>query len=164
MLAEAAGLEIENGIVVDACFRTSAPDVYAAGDCCSFPYRGKRVRLESWRAAQDQGSHVAHAMLGKQEPYGKVPWFWSDQYDLSLQVAGLPEAGRDCVRRDLGEDAFILFELGDHGALAAAAGIGRGNVVAKDIRLAEMMIERGIAPDATRLADPSISLKALLKG
>jgi 3-phenylpropionate/trans-cinnamate dioxygenase ferredoxin reductase component len=163
-LAEAAGLMVENGIVVDECFRTSALDVYAAGDCCAFPYRGKRVRLESWRAAQDQGNHVARAMLGNDDPYAKIPWFWSDQYDLCMQVTGLPEAGREAVRRDVGEGAFVLFEFGERGILVAAAGIGRGNAVAKDIRLAEMMIERGIAPDPPRLADPSVNLKALLKG
>ncbi len=84
--------------------------------------------------------------------------------DLCLQVTGLPEAGRDCLRRHVGEDAFILFELDEQGTLVAAAGIGRGNAVAKDIRLAEMMIERGIAPDPRRLVDPSVNLKALLKG
>lgn len=163
-LAEAVGLAVGNGIVVDGCLRTSAPEVYAAGDCCSFPYLASQVRLESWRAAQDQANHVAGAMLGKNDPYAKVPWFWSDQYDLTLQVAGLPEAGRASVRRDVGDDAFILFETGADGGLVAAAGIGRGNAVARDIRLAEMMIERGIAPDMARLADPSVNLKALLKG
>jgi 3-phenylpropionate/trans-cinnamate dioxygenase ferredoxin reductase subunit len=163
-LAEPAGLTAENGIVVDACFRTSAPEVFAAGDCCAFPYRGRQVRLESWRAAQDHGNHVARAMLGDATPYGKVPWFWSDQYDLTLQVAGLPEAGRETVRRDLDEGAFILFQTGGDGTLVSAAGIGRGNAVAKDIRLAEMMMERGVAPDADRLADPSVNLKALLRG
>jgi 3-phenylpropionate/trans-cinnamate dioxygenase ferredoxin reductase subunit len=163
-LAEAAGLAVENGIVVDAHFRAAAPDVFAAGDCCAFPYRGNHVRLESWRAAQDHGNHVARAMLGDDTPYEKVPWFWSDQYDLTLQVAGLPEAVRETIRRDLGDDAFILFQTGEDGTLVSAAGIGRGNAVAKDIRLAEMMMERGVAPDADRLADPSVNLKALLKG
>jgi len=163
-VAEKAGLAIENGIVVDQTFRTSLPDIFAAGDCCSFPYRNRRVRLESWRAAQDHGNHVARAMMGETEPYSKVPWFWSDQYDLTLQVAGLAEAGKLTIRRDIAPDAFIIFQTGDGGELVAASGIGVGNAVAKDIRLAEMMIERGIAPDPEKLADPSINLKTLLKG
>ncbi|HET7411787.1 MAG TPA: FAD-dependent oxidoreductase, partial [Pararhizobium sp.] len=110
-LAGAAGLAVGNGIIVDEAFRTSDPRIFAAGDCCAFPYRSRRVRLESWRAAQDHGNHVARAMLGLADPYGKVPWFWSDQYDLTLQVAGLPESGAESVRRDLGPGAFILFQI-----------------------------------------------------
>lgn len=162
-LAAAAGLAVENGIVVDGSFRTSDPHVFATGDCCAFPYRGRHVRLESWRAAQDHAVHAARAMLGDATPYAKVPWFWSDQYDLTLQVAGLPEAGRAGTRRDLA-DGFILFERDADGVLSAAAGIGTGNAVAKDIRLAEMIIERGIRPDPAALADASVNLKSLLKG
>ena len=93
-LAEEAGLAIENGIAVDRCLRTSDPDIYAAGDCCSFPldiYGGRRVRLESWRNAQDQGTLAAKNMLGADEPISAVPWFWSDQHDLTLQIAGLAD-------------------------------------------------------------------------
>ena len=163
-LAEHAGAEISNGIVVDGAFRTSLPDVYAAGDCCSFPYRGRSIRLESWRSAQDQALHAARAMLGDGAAYARVPWFWSDQYDLGLQVTGIFEAGGSMHRRDLGESAFVVFQTDDAGKLVASAGIGPGNAVAKDIRLAEMMIERGIAPDPAKLADPSVNLKALLRG
>ena len=164
VVAEGAGATIANGIVVDHSFRTSVPDIFAAGDCCAFPYRGKHVRLESWRAAQDHANHAARAMLGAEDAYAKVPWFWSDQYDLTLQVAGLPDPNAQTHRRDLGDDAFILFQTGTDGQLTAAAGIGRGNAVAKDIRLAEMMIERGISPDPARLMDPSVNLKTLLRG
>ncbi|MGN6550007.1 MAG: NAD(P)/FAD-dependent oxidoreductase [Pararhizobium sp.] len=163
-LAEAAGLRVENGIVVDKTFRTSDPNIFAAGDCAAFPYRGRHVRLESWRAAQDHGSHVAGAMLGQAGPYGRMPWFWSDQYDLCLQVAGLPEPGGRTARRDLGSGAFVVFQIADDGSLVCASGIGCGNAVARDIRLAEMMMERGIRLDPALLADPSVNLKALLKG
>lgn len=163
-LAEAAGLSVANGIVVDSSFRTSDPEIYAAGDCCSFPYQGRPVRLESWRAAQHHGHHAARAMLGDAAAYAKIPWFWSDQYDLTLQVAGLPEADRACIRRDVGEAAFILFQADDTGRLIAASGIGEGNAVARDIRLAEMLIERGVVCDPARLADPAFNLKAALKG
>ena len=162
-LAEAAGLQVENGIAVDGSFRTSASDVFAAGDCCSFPWRGHRVRLESWRAAQDQGEHVARAMLGDVEDYARVPWFWSDQFDFSLQVAGLFDSARESYRRDLDNAAFLLFQRNADGRLEAAAGVGTGNAVAKHIRLAERLIEREakIEPDA--LSDPSVDLKRLLK-
>ena len=163
-LAEAAGLDVENGIVPSmGSFRTSAPDVFAAGDCCSFPWRGQRLRLESWRAAQDQGEHAAIAMLGEAGGYAKVPWFWSDQFDLSLQVAGLFDTERAVHRRDLDGGAFLLFQRDAAGTLQAAAGVGPGNAVAKHIRLAERLIEREATIEPGDLADPSVDLKRLLK-
>ncbi|PZO82555.1 MAG: ferredoxin reductase [Mesorhizobium amorphae] len=164
-LAAEAGLAVENGIAVDASLRTSDPDIFAAGDCCSFPsahYDNRRVRLEAWRNAQEQGSLAAKNMLGGDGAHEAVPWFWSDQYELGLQIAGLADAGATTVRRDLGEDAFILFHLDEAGRLIAASGIGPGNAVAKDIRLAEMLIARGAKPDPARLAAPETKLKALL--
>ncbi len=107
-LAQQAGFSVENGIEVDESFCTSAPDIYAAGDCCNFPWRGKRLRLESWRAAQDHAEHVAAAMLGARAAYDKVPWFWSDQYDQSLQVAGLFECSKPTHERDLGPPELVL--------------------------------------------------------
>jgi 3-phenylpropionate/trans-cinnamate dioxygenase ferredoxin reductase subunit len=164
-LAQKAGLAIENGIAVDAQLRTSDPNIYAAGDCCSFPlavYGGRRVRLECWRNALDQGALAARNMLGAGENASAVPWFWSDQYDLTLQIAGLPDEGTQAVRRDISEDAFILFHLAGDGRLVAASGIARGNVVAKDIRLAEMLIARGARPDPAALAQAVVKLKSLL--
>jgi 3-phenylpropionate/trans-cinnamate dioxygenase ferredoxin reductase subunit len=164
-LAQNAGLAIENGIAVDHRLRSSDPDIFAAGDCCSFPlaiYGGRRVRLECWRNAQDQGALAARNMLGAEESVTAVPWFWSDQYDLTLQISGLPDEGRRIVRRDLSADAFILFHLMDDGRLVAASGIAHGNAVAKDIRLAEMLIAKGAKPDPAALAQPQFKLKSLL--
>ena len=92
--AAKAGLEIENGIKVDRLCRTSAPNVYAAGDCVSFPSDryGRSIRLESVQNAIDQGKAAAHAMLGEAVSYDPVPWFWSDQYNVKLQIAGLSES------------------------------------------------------------------------
>ena len=166
-LAEAAGLTLENGIAVDDELRTSDPDIFAAGDCVSFPlavYGGRRVRLESWRSAQDHGALAAANMLGKGEKLTAVPWFWSDQHDLSLQIAGLQDEADQSVRRDLGNGAFITFHLKNDGRLVAASGIGVGNAVARDIRLAEMLIGKMAKPPLDGLADPAVSLKALLKG
>ncbi len=166
-LAEKSGLLIENGIAVDDRLRTSDPDIYAAGDCVSFPltvYGGRRVRLESWRSAQDQGALAAANMLGKGEQLATVPWFWSDQYDLTLQIAGLQDEGVSTVRRDLSDTAFILFHIAADGRLVAASGIGLGNAVAKDIRLAEMIIGKGLKPAPAELADPTVNMKRLLAG
>jgi len=164
-LAEAAGLEIANGIAVDQHLCTSDPSIYAAGDCASFPvavYGGRRVRLESWRNTHDQAKVAASNMKGGEAIIDAVPWFWSDQYELGLQVAGLADEGTSTVRRDAGDGAFILFSLADDGRLVAASGIGPGNSVARDIRIAEMLIARRAHPDPAQLAAPETKLKALL--
>ena len=96
-----AGLSIEGGIVVDALGRTSAPDVFAAGDVAAFfhPLFARRLRLEAWRHAQNHGIAVGKAMCGETAPYDDIPWFWTDQHGVNLQVAGLPaEAARTIVR------------------------------------------------------------------
>ena len=164
-LAETAGLALNNGISVDARLRTSDPDIFAAGDCCSFPlavYGDRRVRLEAWRSAQEHGALAARNMLGAEETHASVPWFWSDQYGLTLQIAGLPDEGERTVRRDLGGGAFILFHLKDDGRLVAASGIGPDNAVARDIRLAEMLIGKMASPDPAALASSAVKLKSLL--
>ncbi len=163
-LAASAGIETGDGIVVDSRFATSAQDVFAAGDCCCYPhplYDGRQLRLESWRAAQEHGTAAARAMLGAAEPYAGVPWFWSDQHDLSLQVAGLADAAAGEVVRVRPDGVEIWFGLDANGRLVAAAGVGPGNAVARDIRLAEMLIARRAAPDPMMLADPAVALKSL---
>jgi 3-phenylpropionate/trans-cinnamate dioxygenase ferredoxin reductase subunit len=165
-LAAAAGLTIDNGIAVDNQLRTSDPDIYAAGDCCSFPldiYGRRRVRLESWRNAHDQGNLAARNMMGAGEIISALPWFWSTQYDLTLQIAGLPDEGEISVRRELGNGAFILFHIASDGRLVAASGIGHGTTVAKDIRLAEMLVARSAVINASALANPKFRLKSLLQ-
>lgn len=161
-LAEAAGLAVENGIVVNDRLGTSDPAIFAAGDCASFehPGYGRRIRLESWRSAQEQGALAARNMTGADEAVSAVPWFWSDQYDLTLQIAGLADGATTTVRRPVG-DGFVLFHLAPDGRLLAASGIGPGNSIAKDVRLAEMMIARGVSPDPQALATVP-NLKKLL--
>lgn len=164
-LAEAAGLAIDNGIAVDETLCTSDPDIFAAGDCCSYPlghYDSRRIRLEAWRNAQDQGTLVAANLLGAAETIASVPWFWSDQYDLTLQIAGLADGAVMTVQRDLGDGAFILFHLDASGRLISASGIGTGNAIARDIRLAEMLIAAGKRPDPQALGSIDTKLKALL--
>jgi 3-phenylpropionate/trans-cinnamate dioxygenase ferredoxin reductase component len=164
-LAASAGLTIDNGIAVNAFFQTSDPMIYAAGDCCSFPhalYDNKRVRLENWRAAQQQGDHVARAMLGDEIPFTSIPWFWSDQFDLGIQIAGLTLDADRSISRKNEDGSLILFHLAKDGRLLSAGGIGKGNMVARDIRIAEMLIQKGVCPNETALANPAIKLKTLL--
>lgn len=165
-LAADCGLTVANGIQVDGRLQTSDPAIFAAGDCCSFPhplYGGRHIRLEAWRNAQDQGLHAAAAMLGADEPYAAVPWFWSDQYDLTLQVAGLLDGAASTVVREPGDGATLYFHLAEDGRLLAASGIGPEGSVAKDIRLAEMLIARQARPLPEALADPGVKLKQLLR-
>jgi len=165
-LAEACGLEIENGIRVDARLHTNDPDIFAAGDCCSFPhplYGDRRIRLEAWRNAQDQGAHAARAMLGAEESYAAVPSFWSDQHDLTLRIAGLPDTGATTVTRELGDGVRLHFHLGADGRLMAASAIGPNSAIAREIRLAEMLIARHARPAARELSDPAVRLKELLR-
>jgi 3-phenylpropionate/trans-cinnamate dioxygenase ferredoxin reductase subunit len=165
-LARRAGLAVENGVRADSRLTTSDPDVFAAGDCCSFPhplYDDRRIRLESWRSAQEQGTVAARNMLGADEPFAAVPWFWSDQHDLTVQVAGLTDAATEEVVRTRADGVELWFGLGPDGRLVGAAAVGTGNAVAKDIRLAEMLVARRCVPDPTVLADPAENLKTLLK-
>jgi 3-phenylpropionate/trans-cinnamate dioxygenase ferredoxin reductase subunit len=163
-LAAAAGLVLDNGVAVEATLRTSDPAIYAAGDCCSFPsplYDGRRLRLEAWRNAQGQGTLAARNMLGAGLAYDAVPWFWSDQYTQTLQVAGLPDMAATSVRREVGNGALLFFHLDADGRLVAASGVGT-LALSKDIRVAEMLIARGARPDPVALAAPETRLRSLL--
>ncbi|WP_077963295.1 NAD(P)/FAD-dependent oxidoreductase [Ensifer adhaerens] len=161
-LAEAAGLAVGNGILTDPYLRTSDPNIYASGDCAAVAQPGGgHMRFESWRNARAQAEVAARNMAGGKEAFAAIPWFWTDQYDLGLQVAGLPHPDHQSVTRQLegGELEFYL----DGGRLVAAAGLGLGNGIAKDIKLSEMLIAAGVSPDPGALADASVNLKALLK-
>ncbi|KPA21080.1 Rhodocoxin reductase [Shimia sp. SK013] len=158
-LAEAAGLEIDNGIKTDAQGRTSDPDVWAAGDCASFPYRGTRIRLESVPNAIDQAEVVAENIMGAGKEYVAKPWFWSDQYDVKLQIAGLNTGYDHVVRRD-GEGGSVSFwyYLGD--ALLAVDAMN----APRDYMVGKRLIESGKSPDAAAISNPDTDLKALMRG
>ncbi len=115
-LAEAAGLAVENGVVVDDQLLTSDPAISALGDCCAFPEptTGAMARLESVQAATDHARTIAKRLLGAPEPYRAVPWFWSDQRDLKLQIAGLTAGADDWVVREQegGKLAVLCFKAG----------------------------------------------------
>ncbi|WIW50271.1 FAD-dependent oxidoreductase (plasmid) [Bradyrhizobium sp. 62B] len=163
-LARTAGLAINNGIALDELLATSDPDIFGAGDCCSFPHRlyNERIRLEAWRSAQQQGAAAAANMLGANSPYEKIPWFWSDQYDQTLQVVGLHREQDIAVVRDLGPNGLVIFYLANDGRIVAACGFGSLPAIAREIRFAEMMIDRGLAPNVEALSTPATNLKSLL--
>jgi 3-phenylpropionate/trans-cinnamate dioxygenase ferredoxin reductase component len=166
-LAEAAGLAIDNGIACNAELQTSDVDIYAAGDCCSFihhKFGNRRIRLEAWRNAQDQGMIAAENMVGRSRKAEGIPWFWSDQYDLSLQVTGFADMGKTRIERRTSENTVVEFFLSEDGTLMGASGIGVGNSIGRDIKLAEMLIAKGAKPDPASLADTGFQLKAMLRG
>jgi 3-phenylpropionate/trans-cinnamate dioxygenase ferredoxin reductase subunit len=161
-LAESAGLAVNDGVVVDDRLATIDPFIYAAGDVCCFPQPllGKHIRLECWKGAEDQGRAAAKNMLGQDYRYADVPWFWSDQYELSIQMTGLPSAGSDIVVRELPQ-ALLLFHLMRDGTLVGASGIGSATI-GRDIRIAQMLIERKAKLACEQLSNPFFKLKALL--
>ncbi|WP_170419900.1 NAD(P)/FAD-dependent oxidoreductase [Ruegeria arenilitoris] len=157
-LAEQAGIEIENGIKTDAQGRTSSADIWAAGDCASFPYKGQRIRLESVPNAIDQAEVVAQNMLGAGKDYVATPWFWSDQYDVKLQIAGLNTGYEHVVTRP-GEGATTSFWYyqGDQLLAVDAMNDPRAYMVGK------RLIGAGKTADPAVVADPAADLKPLLK-
>lgn len=158
-LAEAAGIECVNGIAVDKQCRTSAPGVYAAGDCTSFVRGNQRIRLESVQNAVDQGDIVAKVLAGKDEQYDSVPWFWSDQYDCSLQIAGLNQGYKQTVVRGNSDDeSFSIWYFADHQLLAVDA-INDS----KTYMIARKLIEKKISPNKDAVSDLSVNLKKLLR-
>jgi 3-phenylpropionate/trans-cinnamate dioxygenase ferredoxin reductase subunit len=156
-VAEAAGIAIDNGIAVDSHGSTSAPHVWAAGDCTSFPYRGGRIRLESVPNAIDQAEVVAENLMGADKEYQAKPWFWSDQYDVKLQIAGL-NAGYDRVvtRGAAPGPVSFWYYQGDTLLAVDAANDPRGYMVGK------RLIEAGKSPDPALVADSETDLKTLL--
>ena len=160
-LAEAAGLTVEDGIRVDACGRTSDPDIFAAGDVTRHdnPLLGRAIRVESWQVALNQAAAVAAAMLGASEPYAELPWLWSDQYDCNIQALGLFEASLETVLRGDPAGAFTLLGLDAEGRIAAAITVNNGRDMAV---LRRLVATRAILPKEA-LADPGRKLSDLLK-
>ena len=156
-LAAAAGLAADDGILVDEFCRTSDPAIVAAGDCARFPWRGGRVRLESVQNAQDQGAAAARTLAGAPEAYRPIPWFWSDQYDAKLQIAGL-NTGYDATatrpgRRD--GALSVWYYRGD--ALLAVDSMND----AASHAAARRLLARGTSPPRAHVADPALDLKTL---
>jgi 3-phenylpropionate/trans-cinnamate dioxygenase ferredoxin reductase subunit len=157
-LAAEAGLKVENGITVDQNARTSDPSIYAIGDCCNLPCTHAPtgwVRLESVQNAIDQAKHAAAAICGKPKPYNEVPWFWSDQYDLKLQIAGLATPqDQIVVRGDPAQRSFAAFHLRD-GAIVAVEAVNAAPEYMMGRRL--IAARARVAPE--RLADKAVPMK-----
>ena len=164
-LAAEAGLGCDDGVSAGPDCLTDAHGIAVIGDAASaFNVRyGRRIRLESWQNAEQQAEIAAAALLGEASRWDSVPWLWSDQYDWNLQVSGFPNLGDRFVSRGRLEDGrLMVFALRD-GLLVGAAALGRGLVAAKDLRVAQMLIEREARPLPARLSDESVNLKRLLK-
>ncbi|MEE8516044.1 MAG: FAD-dependent oxidoreductase [Alphaproteobacteria bacterium] len=158
-LAAAAGIATDNGITVDQYGETSAPGIYAAGDAANHPnpILGHRLRLESWQNAQNQAIAVARNMCGEQEPFAEVPWFWSDQYDVNLQIAGAPSSWDRLVTRGApASGKFMVFYMaGDRVVAANAFNLGR------DMRFAKKLIESARAVSDADLMNEDMKLRDL---
>ena len=157
-IAEEAGIHCNNGIVVDDHCRTSDPDIYAAGDCTNHPnpLMNKRLRLESVPNAMDQARVSTANMLGDDKVYAAIPWFWSDQYELKLQMVGFSADGDSQVLRgDMDTHQFAIFYLKE-GKVVAADAVNSP----KEFMLCKQMI--GKSADPAQLANPETDLKSLL--
>jgi 3-phenylpropionate/trans-cinnamate dioxygenase ferredoxin reductase component len=154
-LAEQAGLAIDNGITVDEFCRTSDPAILAAGDCCSFPYRGRRIRLESVQNANDQAAVAAHTVAGKAAAYAAMPWFWSDQYDTKLQIAGLNQGYDDAIARPgkTERSLSVWYYQGDRLLAVDAINDAAAYVTAKKL------LERGANVAKAAVRDPAAQFK-----
>ncbi|HYK27058.1 MAG TPA: FAD-dependent oxidoreductase [Streptosporangiaceae bacterium] len=162
-LAEQAGLEIENGIKVDASLRTSDPDIYAAGDVANayHPLLGKHIRVEHWANALNQPQTAAKAMIGQEAIYDRVPYFFTDQYDLGMEYSGYVEPGgydEVVFRGDVPGREFVAFWLGDGGRVLAGMNVNVWDV--NDAIQAHVRSQEAVDPAALR--DPDKPLDSLI--
>ncbi|GCE44252.1 Ferredoxin reductase [Rhodococcus wratislaviensis] len=158
-LAEGAGIGVCDGILVDEYCRTSNPNVFAAGDVANHPndILGHRVRLEHWQNAQNQAAAAACSMLGIERKFREVPWFWSDQYDVSIQMSGYPSPTDSVLYRgDPTSRSFSAFFLRD-GILRSTFGVNRS----RDVKRTMQFIESQVALDAEELSDESVDLRKI---
>lgn len=162
-LAIDAGLEVDGGIVTDASLRTRDPLIFAAGDVVALRWPdGTILRQETWKNAEVQGTLAARTMLGADARQDAMAWFWSDQYDLSLQVAGSPEHAVAVVERPLGPTMRLLFHLDGQGRLVAATGVG-GAGFGREMTIARRLVERGTTASPAQLAAADVPLKSLIR-
>lgn len=157
-LAREAGLAEENGILVDEYCQTSDPAIYAAGDVTAFPHPlfGRVLRLETWRHAQNHAIAAAKAMCGDATPYDDMPWFWTDQLGVNLQVAGLPADAATTILRS-GKD-FAAVHLDADGVVMGATAANNP----REIRAAMALIKARVQADPEKLADPAVGLQSLV--
>ena len=162
-LAEAAGLRVDNGVRTNRLLQTDDSRIFACGDVCRYQSQlfGRELRLENWRNAEDQADAVARNMLGQEKIFDEVPWFWSNQYDFTLQVAGLPALGEITVAQMLGSSHLFLSVDAD-GLLRGASGLGPVREVAAPIRKLKGAIAAGHAIDHASFTNSAATLKAMI--
>ena len=134
-LAKGAGLRVADGIITELLLQTNDANIFACGDVCRYESRlfGRHLRMENWRNAEDQADAAARNMLGQQKSFDAVPWFWSNQYDLTLQLAGLPALGRLTVVPEVGASRLHL-SVGSDGRLSGVSRLGSVRDIAAPIR------------------------------
>jgi 3-phenylpropionate/trans-cinnamate dioxygenase ferredoxin reductase subunit len=166
-LASSAGLATDDGVVVDEYFQTSEQSIFAAGDVARVYHcaQQRHVRIEQWEPAQGQGRHAAMSMAGDGEPYRAVPWMWSDQHDVHIQMAGFDFAEADHVvrRGNIDESEGLSLFAVRGGRVVAACGVSIGMGVARTVRPAQRLIEREIGVDPEQLSDPRLDLRRLIR-
>lgn len=166
-LAEDAGLDVDNGIVVDAAFRTSSPQIFAAGDVARVfnTTADRHLRIEQWEPAREQGRQAAASMLGAEICYREIPWMWSDQFDVHVRATGLDDGDVEVVRgTDLSHRGGICYFGLRDGRLVRASGASIGTSVARLIRAAHILIEHQVDVADDVLADPGVDLHRLARG
>ena len=159
-LAMAAGLAVDNGIVVDEHLQTSQHGIYAIGDCAAFPSAGgNRLRIESVQNATDHARTVATSIVGKPQPFNKVPWFWSDQYDAKLQIAGLWTGYDRAIRRTAGNgESFAYYLFADEKLLCVEAVNSPADHVA-----ARKILADGLSLRPEKVAEPGFDPKLFIR-
>lgn len=157
-LAQQCGLDVGNGILVDDYARTSDPAIFAMGDCAMLPWKGNNIRLESVQNAVDQAESVAATLTGSAEPYEAKPWFWSDQYDVKLQIAGFNLGYDETVMRPGSREGSVSIWYFREGRLIAVDAIND----AKAYVTGKKLLDNGLTADKALIADPATDLKQLL--
>ena len=161
-LARAAGLPCDRGVLVDPCGRTEDPRVFAIGDVAVFKHAwlDRPLRLESWANARDQAAACAKVIAGKEADYDAIPWFWSDQYEITIQILGVPDSrAQPILRGDPAEDRFSCFYLDESGHLRAAIVVNAPT----DFKVVQRLARAGRPVDPARLADPATNMRSMLK-
>ncbi len=158
-------LKIDNGIITNQYNKTSIENVFAAGDVSNFyhPLYEENIRLESWKHAQNHGVSAGKNIVGQKTEYSEVPWMWSDQYNLNLQLTGRCDEYDSLVKRGKDENDGIIYFFMKNNQVFGACGVGIGGKIAKDIRIAGILSDKKIKVAESDLSDSSIKLNKLLK-
>jgi len=159
-----SSLKIDNGIITDEFSQTSIADVYAAGDVSNFfhPFYGLYMRLESFKHAQNHGINAGKNIVGKETSYNEVPWMWSDQFNLNLQLTGICNNYETFIQRGSNVEEGIIYFFLKNRMIQGACGVGIGGKIGRDIRLAGKLSKRKIKVTKEILSDKNIKLNKLL--